>query len=345
MSHKKLIDRWVAEESSDLHIKAPNPPFWRVHGRLEPMPGFEPMTEEQVRDLALHLVGKEQLREFDEMNELDTAKTLENGRRIRINVHVQLGKTGLALRLLPQEFYPLGSLGLPVQVCEDICNLKQGLVLVTGATGSGKSTTLASFINEINAVRNDHIVTIEDPIEYLHKTRKCLVTQREVGRDTASFTEALRRVFREDPDIVLIGEMRDPETIRAALTIAETGHLTFGTLHTSTAVHTITRIIGAFPANEQEQVRTQLSGSLRHVICQQLLPTIDMDGRCLAAEIMIATSAVKSLIRENRIHQIPSAMQTGTHLGMVILDQSLDRLVQTGRISPEIANEYRTEGS
>lgn len=343
MEHNKLIETWVAQESSDLHIKAPNPPFWRIHGRLEPMPGFAPMTEEQVRDFTFHLVGETQLREFDRDNELDTACTLPNGRRIRINVHIQQEMTGLALRLLPQDFYPLSSLGLPVQICEDICSLKQGLVLVTGATGSGKSTTLASFVNEINAIRNGHIVTIEDPIEYRHRTRKCLVTQREVGRDTASFSEALRRVLREDPDYVLIGEMRDLETIRAALTIAETGHLTFGTLHTSTAVHTITRIISAFPANEQEQVRTQLSGSLRHVICQQLLPTADGHGRCLAAEILVATSAVQALIRESRTHQIPSAMQTGSQMGMVTLNQALERLVQARKITQQTADAHRLE--
>jgi len=343
MLNEKLLDVWVAADSSDLHIKAPNPPFWRIHGDLRPVPGFEAMTDDQVSDFTFHLVGEDDLREFKKNNELDTAITLPCGRRVRINVHVQLGRTGLSLRLLPSEFFPLASLGLPVKICEEICSLKQGLVLVTGATGSGKSTTLASFINDINETRTGHIVTIEDPIEYRHNTKKCLITQREVGRDTASFNEALRRVLREDPDIVLIGEMRDLDTIRAALTIAETGHLTFGTLHTSSAVHTITRIISAFPANEQEQVRMQLSGSLKHVICQQLLPTADGNGRYLAAEVMVATSAVQSLIRESRIHQIPSAMQTGIDKGMLTLNQSLDDLVASGRITAEKADEYRVD--
>jgi twitching motility protein PilT len=339
MSFEKMLQFWADHEASDLHIKAPNPPFWRIHGRLEPMPGFLPMTEEQVRDFTFHLIGEEALRNFQLNNELDCAKTLSNGRRIRINVHTQQGLTGLSLRLLPVQFFPLSDLGLPLQVCEDICSLKQGLVLVTGATGSGKSTTLASFVNAINERRSGHIVTIEDPIEYQHQTKKCLITQREVGRDTANFGEALRRVLREDPDIVLIGEMRDLETIRAALTISETGHLTFGTLHTSTAVHTITRIISAFPTNEQELVRTQLSGSLRHVICQRLLPTAKRAGRCLAAEIMIATPAVQSLIRENRVHQISSAMQTGSHLGMTTLDQSINKLLLEGKITAKTAEE------
>jgi len=341
MLNKELIDKWVAADSSDLHIKAPNPPFWRIHGDLRRVPGFAPMSDDDVRDFTLHLVGDAGLREFQRENELDTAITLPCGRRVRINLHVQLGSPGLALRLLPNDFLPLSALGLPVKICEEICSLKQGLVLVTGATGSGKSTTIASFINQINATRTGHIVTIEDPIEYRHTTKGCLITQREVGRDTASFKEALRRVLREDPDIVLIGEMRDLDTIRAALTIAETGHLTFGTLHTSTAVHTITRIISSFPAEEQEQVRMQLSGSLKYVLCQQLLPSADGNGRYLAAEVMVATSAVQSLVRESRIHQIPSAMQTGVDMGMRTLNQSLDDLVASEKITNEKANEYR----
>jgi twitching motility protein PilT len=340
MLNEVLLKQWIGAESSDLHIKAPNAPFWRINGELRPVPGFDPVTEEQVRDFAFHLVGENGLREFQRANELDVAATI-CGRRIRINVHVHLGSTGLSLRLLPCEFFPLNALGLPVGICEDICALKQGLVLLTGATGSGKSTTLASLINEINETRSGHVVTIEDPVEYRHATKRCLITQREVGRDTASFNEALRRVLREDPDIVLIGEMRDIDTIRAALTIAETGHLTFGTLHTSTAIHTVTRIISSFPANEQDQVRIQLAGSLKYVICQQLLPLADGSGRCLAAEVLVATSAVRSLIRESRIHQIPSAMQTGVNLGMMTLDQSLDELVRQGKVSREIAEEYR----
>ena len=339
--HSTLIEQWIAAESSDLHIKAPNPPFWRMHGSLIPVPDFPPMSEEEVCTFSRELVGKETFQTFLQDHELDAAKTFENGRRIRINLHIQNGGVGLALRLLPCNFYPLDSLGLPIKVGEDICRLKQGLVLVTGATGSGKSTTLASFINEINETRRGHIVTIEDPVEYVHRTRQCLVTQREVGKDTATFSEALRRVLREDPDIVLIGEMRDLETIRAALTIAETGHLTFGTLHTSTAVHTVTRIVSAFPASEQELVRTQLAGSLRYVLCQQLLPTADGAGRCLAAEIMVATPAVRALIRENRIHQIPSAIQTGSHQGMRAFNQSVDQLLHNGFISLETAEAYR----
>ncbi len=319
---QQLLDTWVQQESSDLHITPPNPPFWRIHGDLRPMPDIDPMTEDDVVTLTRLLVDATDYQAFMATNELDCATTLPNGRRIRINVHRQMGLTGLALRLLPQDFYPLEGLGLPKQVCQDICALKQGLVLVTGATGSGKSTTLASFINQINTTRTGHIVTIEDPVEYKHSTKRCFVTQREIGADTASFNEALRRILREDPDYVLIGEMRDPETIRAALTIAETGHLTFGTLHTSTAVHTMTRIISSFPAAEQDQIRTQLAGSLKHVICQQLIPH-PTKGRQLVAEILVSTPAVQALIRENRLHQIPSIMQTARDAGMVTMEQAL----------------------
>lgn len=331
-----MFDAWVAQESSDLHITAPNPPYWRIHGKLVPVPDFPALDEADVDYLTRALVGEAAYQTFRNENELDMAKTLRNGRRIRINVHRQMGLTGLSLRLLPCEFYPLDSLGLPEMVCKDICSINQGLVLVTGATGSGKSTTLASFINEINMTRTGHIVTIEDPVEYRHSSKKCFVTQREVGNDTASFDEALRRILREDPDYVLIGEMRDTETIRAALTIAETGHLTFGTLHTSTARHTMTRIISSFHASEQEQIRTQLAGSLRYVICQQLFPTLNGKGRCLAAEILVATPAVQALIRENRLHQIPSAMQTSSSVGMVTIEQSIQSLKQQGKISPDI---------
>jgi twitching motility protein PilT len=340
MLYQQMLDNWVEEESSDLHLKAPNPPFWRIHGNLVPMPEYNPLTDEQVREFACELVGEETFRIFLECNELDAAITLENGRRIRINLHIQSGGTGIALRLLPCAFFPLSSLGLPVKICEEICSLKQGLVLVTGATGSGKSTTLASFINEINETRRTHIVTIEDPVEYRHQTKKSLITQREVGKDTVSFAEALKRILREDPDVVLIGEMRDEETMDAALTLAETGHLTLATLHTGTAVQTVTRLIGSFPANRQEQIRTQLAGSLRYVICQQLLPNRDGDGRLMAAEILVATPAVLSLIRENRIHQISSSMQTGVHLGMTTMNQALQHFVREGKITTETAREY-----
>jgi len=338
--YQKILDHWVEAESSDLHIKAPNPPFWRIHGVLVPMPGLEPMSEARVRDFARDLVGKDPYQQFEKDHELDMALTLSNARRIRINLHIQNGGVGIALRLLPCDFFPLHSLGLPARVCDEICGLKQGLVLVTGATGSGKSTTLASFINQINETRPAHIVTIEDPVEYRHNTKQALITQREVGADTASFGEALKRVLREDPDVVLIGEMRDAETMDAALTLAETGHLTFATLHTSTAVQTVTRLIGAFPASRQEQIRTQLAASLRYVICQQLLPNMDGDGRLLAAEILVATPAVLSLIRENRLHQISSAMQTGMQIGMLTMNQALAQLTKQGCISRDTAVEY-----
>ncbi len=340
MDFQDVIDRWVAIESSDLHIKAPNKPMWRVNGDLLPVEKSEPLSEADVVAITKSLVSQEEYEKFVSENELDTAKTLDCGRRIRINVHRQSGGIGLALRLLPAEFFPLESLGISEKICSEICALRKGLVLVTGATGSGKSTTLASFINEINETRAEHIITIEDPIEYKHSSKKCLVTQREVGADTASFSESLRRALREDPDIVLVGEMRDLDTMRAALTLAETGHLTFATLHTSTAVQTITRIIGAFPANEQEQIRVQLAGVLKYVLCQQLIPRTDVKGRCLAAEILVANNAVLSLIRENRIHQMQSTMQTSSRLGMITLNQSLENLVSKGYINQETAQSY-----
>ena len=328
----RLLDTWVESEASDLHLKAPNPPFYRLHGRLLPLPGFQPLSEEHVRQFAKTLVGDKRFDRFQEVHEFDTALTLQNGRRLRINLHVQSGGVGIALRLLPATFFPLENIGLPLSICRAICELHQGLVLVTGATGSGKSTTLAAFLNEMNHAREGHIITVEDPVEFLHTTDKCLITQREVGDDTASFAEALKRILREDPDIVLVGEMRDCETMRAALTLAETGHLTLSTLHTGTAIHTMTRIIGSFPANEQEQIRTQLAGVLRYVICQQLVPLKEGGGRCLAAEILVGTSAVLSLIRENKLHQISSSQQTGAHLGMCTMNQALKNLMAEGTI-------------
>jgi twitching motility protein PilT len=337
MELKDLMRRFIDADSTDLHVAKDNPPFIRLHGRLIAMPETTVLDAENIEKLTIELAGEEKFAKLKKENELDMALTVEGNRRIRINFYIQQGSIAWALRLLPFEFFPLDKLGLPAQICEMVCGLKKGLVLVTGATGSGKSTTLASLINKINETREEHIFTIEDPVEYRHFSKKCFVSQREVGEDTESFPEALRRVLREDPDIVLIGEMRDKETMEAALTLAETGHLTFGTLHTSDAVQTVTRIIGAFPPSEQTQIRTQLATTLQVAFSQQLVPWENGEGRSLAAEILVASPAVKAMIREDKIHQISSAMQTGGMLGMKTMNQSLQELVHSEKITKERA--------
>ena len=334
-----LLHRFKESESSDLHLTEEGVPYVRVHGELLSMPDQNVVPAEQLRQMTVELVGKEQFEQFMREDELDMAITFE-GHRIRVNIYRQQQKISWSLRLLPSEFFPLDKLGLPTQITNAACTMQKGLVLVTGATGSGKSTTLASIINQINLTRRCHIFTIEDPVEYLHQNRKAFISQREVGSDTASFEEALRRILREDPDVVLIGEMRDQVTMRAALTLAETGHLTFATLHTSEALQTVTRMIGAFPANEQEQIRTQLAATLNLVISQQLIPWNDGKGRSLAAEILVGTPAVKAMIRENKIHQISSSIQTGQSLGMRTMNGAILELVKQGKITPERAMEW-----
>ena len=336
---KELLHRFCKEEFSDLHLTEEGAPYVRIHGELLPLAGAAAVSGEKLREMSRELVGEEKFEAFMREGELDMAVTFEE-RRIRVNVYRQQGKISWSLRLLPAEFFPLDKLGLPPQILHSACTMQKGLVLVTGSTGSGKSTTLASIINRINQTRNCHIFTIEDPVEYLHQNQKAFVSQREVGSDTAGFEEALRRVLREDPDVVLIGEMRDQTTMRAALTLAETGHLTFATLHTSEAVQTVTRMIGAFPANEQEQIRTQLAATLNLVISQQLLPWSDGKGRSLAAEILVGTPAVKAMIRENKIHQIPSSIQTGQSFGMRTMNTAILELVKQGKITPERALEW-----
>jgi len=337
---ERLIDEFIESDSTDLHVAADNPPYIRMHGSLFPMEGEAPIPSETVKKMTKELVGDANFAKFRKERELDMALTVKGDRRMRINLYFQQGTIAWALRLLPPDFFPIEKLGIPLELCRKICALHQGLVLVTGATGSGKSTTLASIINEINKSRKCHIFTIEDPIEYKHISRKSFVSQREVGEDTKSFHEALRRVLREDPDVVLIGEMRDRETMAAALTLAETGHLTVATLHTAEAVQTITRIIGAFPPNEQSQIRTQLAATLQVVLSQQLVPWINENGRSLAVEIMIATPAVKAIIREDKVHQLPSVIQTGGNFGMRTMNQSLADFVADGKINKKIAMAY-----
>lgn len=335
-----LMRLFVERDGSDLHIAVGAPPHIRIHGALFPLDEFSACTSDMVHDLAVHLVGRDALQVLERERELDRALTLESGHRLRINAYYQQDEIALALRLLPDRFFAFEELGLPVQVLESICALPSGLVLVTGATSSGKSTTIASMIHRINATRACHIHTIEDPVEYRHHNIRSFVTQREVGRDTFSFAEALRRSMREDPDVVVIGEMRDVETMSAALTLAETGHLTFATLHTATAGQTLSRVISAFPAAEQPQVRIQLACTLQYVICQKLIPWSDGQGRSLAAEVLCVTPAVRAMIREEKTHHIGTAMQTGFDLGMRTLNRSLMDLVRARRISLDEASHY-----
>lgn len=336
---KALLEAFRSRNSSDLHLTSDGVPYCRLNGALYPLPDLPVVSAEEMNSLTIELVGKEKMEKFNTENELDMAIEF-GGDRMRINIYRQQRKICWALRLLPSKFFALEQLGIPMPILQSACVMQKGLVLVTGTTGSGKSTTLASIINEINRTRNCHIFTIEDPVEYRHCNRKAFISQREVGSDTASFEEALRRVLREDPDVVMIGEMRDQTTMRAALTLAETGHLTFGTLHTSEALQTVTRLIGAFPANEQEQIRTQLATTLNLVISQQLVPWSDGKGRSLASEIMIGTPAIKAMIRENKIHQIPSSIQTGQQIGMLTMNMSLAELVKQKRVTPEHALEW-----
>lgn len=335
-----ILDEFIETGASDLHMAVGAPPFLRIHGALNAMKTCPELTSDMLADMALQLVGRDAFRQLEKERELDWAITLPTGHRMRINAYYQQDTLALALRLLPDRFFELKSLGLPMAVLDRICTLHAGLVLVTGSTGSGKSTTIASIINEINGVRPCHIHTIEDPVEYRHLNRKAFITQREVGRDTVNFAEALRRSMREDPDIVVVGEMRDIETMSAALTLAETGHLTFATLHTSTAVQTISRIISSFPAAQQPQVRIQIATTLQYVICQKLVPWSNGGGRSLAAEVLCITPAVRAMVRDEKTHQIATTMQTGGAHGMQTLNQSLIELIKSQLVTKEDAAKY-----
>ncbi len=332
----ELLQKVVELEGSDLHITTDTPPQIRVHGHLERVEGTV-MTAAETKQLTYSVLTDAQKKRFEETLELDFSFGIKGLARFRCNMFNQRGAVAAVYRLIPENIRPFGELGLPA-VLATLADRPRGLILVTGPTGSGKSTTLAAMIDKINAERHDHILTIEDPIEYIHQHKSCLVNQREVHSDTGSFSNALRAALREDPDIVLIGEMRDLETVEAALKIAETGHLTFGTLHTNSAAQTINRIIDIFPANQQSQIRTQLSLVLEGIVCQALLPKADGKGRCVSLEIMVPTPAIRNLIRDDKIHQIYSAMQTGQEkMGMQTMNQSLATLYQRKLITLETA--------
>src|SRR5881398_22038 len=335
-SMEAFLREMIERKASDLHLTTDSPAVIRLHGELVPL-AHPPLSGNDTKQLCYSLLTEAQKKKFEEDSELDFSFGVKGVSRFRGNLYLQKGAVGSAFRMIPHETPQLQQLGLPASV-PGLTQLPRGLVLVTGPTGSGKSTTLAAMIDKINRERHEHILTIEDPIEFLHNHKSCIVNQREVNADTKGFPEALRTALRQDPDVVLVGERRDLETIESALRIAETGHLTFATLHTNSAVSTINRIIDVFPSMQQAQVRAQLSLTLEGILCQSLLPRADGRSRVLAMEILIPNSAIRNLIREDKVHQIYSMMQTGQDIhGMQTFNQSLASLFHKRQISRETA--------
>ncbi len=337
ISLSELLHKLAELGGSDLHVTTGTPPLVRVHGEIRPLDNYRPLTSVETKQLAYSVLTDAQKHRFEENLELDFSFGLKGLSRFRANIFNQRGAVGAVFRAIPYEILSFDQLGLP-PVIKDLCNKPRGIVLVTGPTGSGKSTTLAAMIDKINRERHEHILTIEDPIEFLHNHKSCIVNQREVNADTHGFPQALRTALRQDPDVVLVGEMRDLETIESALRIAETGHLTFATLHTNSAVSTINRIIDVFPSVQQAQVRAQLSLTLEGILCQTLLPKADGRGRIMAMEVLIPNPAIRNLIREDKVHQIYSMMQTGQDIhGMQTFNQALASLYHRRVISLEMA--------
>ncbi|MCX7913470.1 MAG: type IV pilus twitching motility protein PilT [Thermodesulfovibrionales bacterium] len=335
----------IANKASDLHISAGSKPKIRKHGDLEDIPKCSELTDAYVKKILLEILSEEQVKSFTENKSLDFGYELSDFSRFRVNYFLQRNGMSGVFRAIPKDIPSFEELNLPKSLLK-INTMNRGLVLVTGPTGSGKSTTLAALIDYINKNRKDHILTIEDPIEFVHQSKGCLISQREIGRHAKSFASALRAALREDPDVILVGEMRDLETIELAITAAETGHLVFGTLHTSSAAKTVDRIIDAFPAGQQAQIRVMLAESLKAVIAQQLLKRIDKLGRIAAMEILFVNTAVSNLIREGKTFQIPSIIQTGKMEGMQLMDQTIMEYLMQKIISPEEAflkaNEKKT---
>jgi twitching motility protein PilT len=317
-----LLEQMVALGASDLHITVGSPPAFRVRGHIARAEGFEAFTADDTRALLYRILSSEQQKHFELNRQLDFAYSMPGLARFRVNIYFQREAIGAAFRLIPQEIKTMEELGLPPSL-HALTEKPRGIVLVTGPTGSGKSTTLAAIIDEINRTRAEHILTVEDPIEFVHRHKRCIVNQREIGPDATSFADALKAALRQDPDVILVGEMRDLETISTALTAAETGHLVFGTLHTQSAPSTIDRIIDVFPPAQQEQVRIMIANSLQAVVTQTLLPTADGQGRVAALEILFPDDAVRNLIRQAKIEQVYSVMQTNTARGMQTMEQAL----------------------
>src|ERR671915_307995 len=322
----------VKQKASDLHLTAGTPPMIRQKGALVPLEGMPKLTPTDTREIIYAILNSSQRQRLETDWQIDFAYSVPGHGRFRVNSYFQRGTLAAAFRLIPSETVPIEKLGLP-SVIRSFSKKPRGLVLVTGPTGSGKSTTLASIINEINETRDEHIMTIEDPIEFLHRHKRCIVNQRELGGDAQSFSMALKAALRQDPDVILVGEMRDMETIGTALTAAETGHLVFATLHTQDAPQTVDRIIDVFPPAQQGQIRAQLAIGLQGIVTQTLLPTADGQGRCVAAEVLVPTPGVRNLIREGKTHQIYSLIQTGGADGMQTMDSSLAGLVRAGKIT------------
>jgi twitching motility protein PilT len=334
----EVLRLMVDAKASDVHITTGFPPAVRDKGHIKPMEGFPKLNSQQTREIVYSILNDDQRKRFETNQQLDFAYAIPGVARFRVNCYFQRGSVSAAFRLVPQEIPSLESLAVPA-VLRDLTRKPRGFVLVTGPTGSGKSTTLAAMIDSINAERDDHILTIEDPIEFLHKHKHSIVNQREIGADAPDFALGLRAALRQDPDVILVGEMRDLETISTALTAAETGHLVFATLHTQSTAQTVDRIIDVCPPEQQGQVRTQLSIALQGIVTQQLLPTADGKGRVVACEVLVPTPAVRNLIREGKTHQIYAALQTSGAVGMQTMDADLARLVRGGKITRQLAEQ------
>ena len=334
----ELLGALLDHGGSDLHLTAGSAPVVRVHGELERVDGYPALSPRALQGMIYAILPQKLRERFEQELELDMSYSLPGRARFRVNVYMQRDAIGAAFRVIPFEIKQIDELGLPTVVA-DLARFQRGFVVVTGPTGSGKSTTLASMVDVVNTERRGHIMTVEDPIEFLHKHKSCIVNQREVGADTHGFGSALKHVLRQDPDVILVGEMRDLETISTAITAAETGHLVFATLHTQDAPQTIDRIIDVFPPHQQQQVRVQLSTTLQGVVTQQLIPTADGQGRAVACEVLVTTPAIRNLIREGKVHQIYSSMQAGGRYGMQTMDMSLAQHVKAGRITQQLAFE------